>query len=274
MGKIKLTILLIFCLLQFLVKAADSTVNLKLIKTIPGGIANFSVDNLGNIYILTSSNQIKKFNEKFDSIGLFNDVKRYGNIYSIDASNPFKILVYYKDFLTIVVLDRFLNIRNTIDLRKQNIVQAKSICQSYDNNIWVFDELDAKIKKLDDNGKLLLESADFRLLFEEVPNPSQIIDADGLLYLYNSKFGFTVFDYYGAMKSSFSIFNWQDVQVSNSFLVGRDSNYFYKAKPQQLLMQKFKLNIDFKEAVKIITVSANLYVLQNGMLNIYGIQTK
>ncbi len=250
-------------------KAADSTVNLKLVTSIQGSFADFSVDNLGNIYLLTTTNQVKKLNEKFDSVGLFNDVKRYGNIYTIDASNPLKVLVYYKDFLTVVVLDRFLNIRNTIDLRRQNIVQARAVTQSYDNNIWVFDELDAKIKKLDETGKLLMESADFRMLFDEVPNPYKLIDADGFLYLYNAKHGFTVFDYYGALKSNYALTGWKDVQVQNGYLTGCDSNYLYKAKPQVLLLEKFKVNINLDSAIKIFNSASLLYVLKKEGLYIY-----
>lgn len=269
MEKLKYTITCFFCCLLLQANAADSTVNVKLVQTIQGSFADFSVDNLGNLYLLTTTNQIKKINEKFDSVGLFNDVKRYGNIYSIDASNPLKILVYYKDFLTIAVLDRFLNIRNTIDLRKQNIVQARAITQSYDNNIWVFDELDAKIKKLDETGKVLQESADFRLLFDEVPNPIKLIDADGLLYLYNAKHGFTVFDYYGAMKSNYSLVDWKDVQVQNDFVCGRDSLFLYKAKPQNLFLEKFKLNIDISHAIKVINQATLLYVLTKDGLQIF-----
>ena len=62
------------------------------------------------------------------------------------------------------MLDRFLNVRNTIDLRSSGILQARAVAQSYDNNYWVFDELESKIKKVDDNGKVLLESADFRMI--------------------------------------------------------------------------------------------------------------
>lgn len=274
MGKIKLVILSIFCLLQLSVNAADSTLNVKLIKTITGSFSDFSVDNLGNVYLITSTNQIKKLNEKFDSVGVFNDVKRYGNIYTVDVTNPLKVLVYYKDFLTVVILDRFLNARNTIDLRKQGIVQAKAICQSYDNNIWVFDELDAKIKKVDDNGKVLLESTDLRMVFNEVPNPSQIIDADGMLYLYNSKYGFTVFDYYGALKGKHPFLNWKDVQVQNKFLLGRDSSYSYKVQPQQLLETKFKINIDWGNASKVLTNGRLLYVLRKEALEIYGLPSQ
>jgi hypothetical protein len=71
----------------------------------------------------------------------------------------------------ILTLDRFLNIRNTIDLRKADILQAKAVAQSYDNNYWVFDELDNAIKKIDDNGNVLFKSSDFRVLFSEQYNP-------------------------------------------------------------------------------------------------------
>lgn len=68
------------------------------------------------------------------------------------------------------MLDRFLNVVNTIDLRKQNIFQAKAIGQSYDNKIWVYDEMENKLKKIDEDGKLLQETPDFRLIFNQSPS--------------------------------------------------------------------------------------------------------
>src|SRR4029079_5095559 len=121
-----------------------------------------------------------KLNQNLDSIGVFNDMRRYGNIYLLDVSNPLKIIVYYRDFTTILVLDRFLKLINTVDLRRYGILQAKAVAQSYDNNYWVFDELDNTLKKIDDAGDVLLQSADFRILFSEPYNPSYIIDEDGL----------------------------------------------------------------------------------------------
>ena len=180
---------------------ADTTLHLVNQKNIPAAYTNFYTDNLGNIFLVSKTNQVKKLNQNLDSFAVFNDVRRYGNIYSLDVTNPLKILVYYKDFTTILVLDRFLNIRNTIDLRKVDILQAKAVAQSYDNNYWVFDELDNTIKKIDDNGNVLFKSSDFRVLFSEQYNPSYIIDADGLLYLYDEKKGWLVFDYYGTYQN-------------------------------------------------------------------------
>ena len=125
--------------------AGDTTLQLQPEKIIAGSYADFYTDNLGNIFLVNKNNQIKKLNQNFDSVAVFNDVRRYGDIYLLDVNNPLKIAVYYKDFTTLLVLDRFLNTRNSIDLRKAGILQAKAVTQSYDNNYWIFDELDNAI---------------------------------------------------------------------------------------------------------------------------------
>jgi glutaredoxin-related protein len=124
--------LMIFCWLSVFSQGDSS---FQLVRTLKGDIADFTVDNLDNVYILTSRNQVKKFNANGDSVAVFNDVRKFGKATLVDVSNPLKVLLYYKDFATVVMLDRFLNVVNTIDLRKQNIFQAKAIGQSYDNKI-------------------------------------------------------------------------------------------------------------------------------------------
>ncbi|MEJ7681254.1 MAG: hypothetical protein WKG06_26085 [Segetibacter sp.] len=144
----KFSAILIACLFSLITYGQhDSILKVSMVRKLTGEIKDFTTDNLGNIYLLNFVNQIKKVNERGDSIAVYNDVRRYGKIYSIDATNPLKVLVFYKDFSAIVVLDRLLNARTAIDLRKQNILQVSTVTSSYDNNIWVFDELDSKIKK-------------------------------------------------------------------------------------------------------------------------------
>ena len=159
-------------------------------------IIEFTVDNLDNIYVLNSRNQVKKFNANGDSVGIYNDVKKFGQATLIDVSNPLKILLYYKDFATVVMLDRFLNSVNSIDLRKQNTLQAKAIGQSYDNKIWVYDEMENKLKKVGEDGKVIQETPDFRLLLGIAPSPIKIFDENRYVYLYDSVYGVYVFDYF------------------------------------------------------------------------------
>src|SRR5580698_4707089 len=92
----------------FAAASAQSESSFILSKTIQADIADFTVDNLGNIYLLSKDNQLKRLDAKGDSAAVYNAVSKYGNVYSIDATNPLKILLFYKDFSTVVIVDRFL----------------------------------------------------------------------------------------------------------------------------------------------------------------------
>lgn len=250
----------------------DTVLHLQPEKIIAGSYTNFYIDNLGNIYLVTKNNQVKKLNQKLDSAGVFNDVRRYGDIYLLDVSNPLKIIVYYKDFTTIAVLDRYLNIRNTLDLRVSGILQAKAVAQSYDNNYWVFDELDNTIKKIDDNGTILLQSADFRNLFGETYSPNRIIDESGFLYLYDEKKGWLLFDYYGAYKQHIDLAGWRDVQVSGSNLLGRDSVFLFSSVVKTFSNLKMLPGININSSVKIQRHLNKIFVLEKDGLHVYQIQ--
>lgn len=250
----------------------DSNLHLKLIKTIKGEYKDFTIDNLGNIFLISSSNQIKKLDNNYDSFAIFNDSKRFGDIFSIDVSNPLKVLVYYKDFATILTLDRQLNIKNVIDLRQQNISQVRAIAQSYDNNIWLFDEEDYKLKKIDDYGKLLSETPDFRLLFDGgTPYlPKNIIDMNGLLYLYHPKGGWKIFDYYGGFKTQYAFNDWQDVSVADGFLIGHDNLHFFAERPKDLQSLSNTTDIDLNKAKKVIVWKNIYYLLTQEGIEIYN----
>jgi hypothetical protein len=229
-------------------------------KTIAGNFSYFTIDNLENIYLLTNTNQLKKLSPNGDSV-VFNDVRKYGKLFSIDATNPLKILLYYKNYSTIVVLDRFLNVRNTINLRKQNIIKVKTIAASYDNNIWLFDEGDAKLKKVDDNGDILLETADFRNVFDSTPVPIQIVDRDKFVYLYDPAKGFYAFDYYGAFKNRLPFLNWSNTEAVANTLYGFSDISLYQYKQGSLDLKEYKLPPSFSSALQIKAGNGKVYVL-------------
>jgi hypothetical protein len=228
------------------------------------------VDHLGNVYTISRDNQLIKYNSNGDSIAVYNDVRRYGKIFSLDATNPLKLLLYHKDFSTIVILDRFLNVRNTIDLRRRNIFQVKAIGQSYDNGIWIYDEQDAKLKKLNDEGELMSESADFRLFMQEVPSPVQIVDEDRLVHLYDPKKGLFVFDYYGTLKNKIALLGWEDIQVVKGVVYGRKLFTLQQYQPGTLLLKEQPLQ-DILTGVSKMQISLNnFYTLKDGMISVYS----
>jgi hypothetical protein len=238
--------------------------------TISQDIVDFSVDNLGNIYVINRDNQLKKLSPRGDSLAVFNDVRRYGKIGSIDVTNPLKILVYYRDFTTIIELDRFLNLINTIDLRTQNILQAKAVGLAYDNNIWVFDELDAKLKRIADDGTLVDQSTDFRQLFDTVPDPVAVLDRDGLVYLYDTARGVYIFDHYGTLKTHLGFSGWKDFHVIGKNLLGRDDTKFYRYQQGTLNLQEEPIPAAYQGASHIHITPIVIYVLKKTGLEVYS----
>lgn len=242
------------------------------LKIIKGKYTSFTVDNLDNIYLITTTNQLKKINGNGDSAGVFNDVKRFGTLTAIDVTNPLKILLYYKSFATVVVLDRFLNTRNTINFRKQNIFSVQSITTSYDNNIWLFDEQDYKLKKIDDDGRLLQETTDFRMLFDSVPSPINLVDKDNFVYLYDTAKGFYIFDYYGAFKNRLPFLNWSNVAVSAKNMYGFSNSKLYSYELQSLTLKEYQLPGFLAEYSAIKAANGKLYLLKDGGVYIYQVK--
>ncbi|HSQ44904.1 MAG TPA: hypothetical protein VLM16_07890, partial [Ginsengibacter sp.] len=194
-------------------------------------ISSFTVDNLGELYIINTDNQLKKYDEQGDSIGVFNQVTKYGKLSYVEAQNPWKAILFYKNYSTIVLLDKYLNVLSSINLRKQNIFQVNALTTSYDNNIWLYDEQENKLKKIDDSGNKLFETVDFRLLFDSIPSPQKIIDSDGFVYLYDPDKGLYIFDYYGSFKSKLPFLHWTDITVIDKQIYGFDKENLYRYTP-------------------------------------------
>ena len=190
-----------------------------LLQTYSGDISHAAIDNLDNLYIVSSTGQIKKLNNRGDSVAVFNGIRNYGLLHTLDVTNPLKPLLFYKDFSTVVVLDRLLSRRTALDLRKAGVLRPIAIGLSYDNNLWVFDQFDNKLKKLDEAGNVLLQTNDFRQLFDQTISPQRIINDGGFVYLTDSAKGIYVFDNYGAFKRRVDLKGWRSIDVWDGRLV-------------------------------------------------------
>jgi hypothetical protein len=275
MNKLLIIIFLFFCAAKV---TAQSDSAFTLVKSISGDIVDFTVDNLDNIYILNSRNQVKKLNANGDSVAVYNDVKKFGQATLIDVSNPLKLLLYYKDYATVVVLDRFLNAVNVIDFRKQNIFQVKAIGQSYDNKMWIYDELEGKLKKIDEGGKLLQETPDFRMLLGQAPTPIKIFDENKYVYLYDSLKGVYVFDYFGALKNNIMIDHWQNFKVAGKYIFGSRSGILYRYEISSFRLDDWKMPEQIVKSKAFNFSATRLYALMenvnggNSTISIYLIR--
>jgi hypothetical protein len=228
-----------------------------------------ALDNLDNFYVVSSTGQVKKFNHRGDSVAVFNGVRNFGKLQSIDVTNPLKPLLFYKDFSTVVILDRLLATRSSIDLRRHNVLQPTAITLSYDNNIWVFDQFDNKLKKLDEAGNLLLQTTDFRQLFPQTITPQKLINDGQLLYLADSTQGVFVFDNYGAFKRKIPLMGWRNVDVWDGKLVRLGSREVIVYNPSNFTEQSQRFPSGFQPYLHSFTNHNKLVTFSGDSLRIY-----
>jgi hypothetical protein len=161
-----------------------------------------------------------------------------------------------------------------LDLRKHNLLQVKAIGQSYDNNIWIFDELEVKLKKIGDDGRMIDQSNDFRQIFDSTPSPSVIIDQDKLVYLYDDQKGVYTFDYYGGFKNRIPFTGWSDFTVINNSLFGRNKSDLYRYDAGTLELQQFAVPEFMNDAQKIVIRPGAVYLLRDGVIMVYSYGVK
>jgi hypothetical protein len=217
----------------------SQSVDWNVTKRISGRFDLVVPDESGNVYALTKEGQLKKYNTAMDSMGVFNDVRRYGKLYSISADNPLRALLFFRDFKMILVLDRFMQVVNRIDLRKSGIFQVRAVGQSYDNKIWIFDEQASKLKKIDNEGNVLIETADLRLALNETLIPTVLFDFGGLVYLYDPQKGLFSFDYYGALKSRIAFLGWNDIYPLGKNIIGHKGDKWVVYQPGTIDTKEF-----------------------------------
>ena len=262
--------ILLILMLSLQMAIAQENGQFTLTRTIHSDIVDFTVDNLGNLYVLNADNRLKKIGPKGDSLAVFNDVRQFGKISSMDVTNPLKILLYYKEFATIVMVDRFLTIVNSIDLRKINIFQAKAVGLAYDNNVWVYDELEAKLKRIGDDGTVISQTTDIRQFVDTVPDPASIINQSGLVYLYDSTKGVYIFDHYGAFLKKIQLPGILDFAVIDKNLLGRNNQYFFRYAAGTMNVQQEPIPAHYLPALKIRIMPNAVYVLKQTGLEIYS----
>jgi hypothetical protein len=265
----KRRILILLILTLQLHTQAQKAESWQYVKSISGQFSFFMPDELGNLFAITANGQFKKYNAQLDSMGVLNEIKRYGKPYSMSVENPLRSLLFFKEYKTVVVLDRLMQVVGKVDLRKAGIYQTQAVGQSYDNNIWTFDEQDSKLKKISTEGKLLFETPDLRLVFSEAILPTSLFDRNGYVYLYDPAKGLFIFDYYGAFKNRIALLNWSSIQSWGKRIVGYKEGKWLSYTPGEIDIQEFMLP-GSTDANPIRFIAEGFYVMDETGIHRYA----
>ena len=224
-------------------------------------------DRMGNIFLVSKTNQLYKYNAQ----GILQSTLNYaylGNISQIDASNPLEIYLFYRELNALVFLDNNLAFRGRLNLSDVGIIQASTAARSYSNGIWVFDQGDLQLKKLEKDGTLAQASGN-ALQFANHKNlsASRILDNGDKIYVNDSSEGVMVFDLFANYLKTIPIKGKEEIKImgENLFFIDKRHLISYQLKRYQrdtlLLPQSDNLGFSLEKE--------KLYLLNEKGLRIY-----
>ena len=231
----------------------------------------FTTDGLANLYSINNKYEIIKYNAK----GLENF--RYSNTRLdapefIDATDPFNILVFYPDYQTVILLDRTMTETAVLNLIDFDYFNVNAVAVSSDNKLWIYDELNFRLKKIDRNGEVVQESDDLSLLLRKDFKPNFITEREQKVFVNDPEVGILVFDFFGQYIKTLDFKGLDEFQVFRDFIIFRDTDgILQKYHLKSLLVSPLKMPENFSTSGKIRYETGYLFAETNGFVKIYSL---
>lgn len=210
MKKIPALLLLVLLNFYYTLLAQDTT-RFDQVNVIPSDIDFFTTDNQSNIYTV-KANILTKYDKTGKLLYKYSN-KNFGNITFVDASNMLKVLVFYRNYLQAVFLDNTLSVNgDPIGLDKLNFIQAQLICSSHNNGMWIYDQQNLELVRIDQNLEHTQQTGNLAALLGMEMHPDYLIEYNNQVYLNNPGIGILVFDIYGTYYKTIPVKNAKQFQ--------------------------------------------------------------
>ena len=258
----------IIILSLFLLGSAFQDSKFTLVSSVPSNFTSVTSDNLGNIY-LTKGDIL----EKYDSEGKFMknlSNKALGNITFVDAQNPLKILLYYRSFQQIVLLDNMLAPSgNPISLDALGYSQATLVCTSHNNGLWIYTPQNSELIRFEQNLTLSRQTGNITQLTGIKITPNFLTEQNHQVFLNDTANGILIFDIYGTYNRTIPLKGLSHFQVSNEKIFylkdGKLKSYDLRTLEEQ------ELSLPAGDVLDVRTEKEKLYLLKQKSLDIYSV---
>lgn len=178
----------------------------------------FTTDQTGSYYEIYSNQIIKIGKNGQRQFTYSNNI--LGEISSVDVSNPMKIVVFFKDFSKVVVLDNTLTEQGgVLDLNEISLEETSLVCTSYNNGIWYYNPVKFQLTRIENTINITNTSANISTLLNKNIQPNFLVEFNNRVYLNDSTQGVLVFDIYGTYLKTLPIFGLTTFQVKEKYLL-------------------------------------------------------
>jgi hypothetical protein len=231
----------------------------------------FTVDNFGNFYFVKGDNIIKT-DKNFNTIAEFSD-KSKGNIGSIDALDPFRLMIFYPQFNSIVFLDKVFNqIRSTIFLDDIESFSIAAVCSSNSGSFRIFNNNCHCIQLIDNNLRIIQQSSSLNFLPFNA-NIIKILEINDHVLALDDAGSFYIFDIFGTFISVFNDVKVKDVTSYRNIVVFLDNqntiNIFNPSSKGKHEIQKIAELKNVKEIKSFAIHENQIFVLYDKRLIIF-----
>ena len=261
--------LLLLCILfPFFVSSQDSIV-WKLDWKLNVENPVWDIDSFGNL-ILSYKDKL----EKYDSVGhqtFSQSNKHWGQLSSIDASNPMKVLLFSENQQLISYVDNTLSKQQDfIDLNNHELSYVTLVATSgQPDKFWVFDQDNSKIALIARNVLQQQRIENIRGLLG-CQDVKQLIEKDNNLYLIDEQQGILKFDVYGTFVAKWEVKGINFIHIENELVYFAQSNALLV---MELETEKIHVyNFPIPGVLKIKKDSNSLYLETSSEILKYSIQ--
>ena len=167
-------------------------------------ILSASLDLSGNIYVADVEGNITKYDTTGNQLATYSPDKRKV-VNHIEADRPLRIFAFNKGLQEFLFLDKFLRVIQEIPIANiRQIGFARLATLSADNNIWVYDENDQALKKINiENSQILLQTP-----LQSIASSLDLTfmkEHQNMLYISDQTIGVLVFDQFGNYQQTIPI---------------------------------------------------------------------
>lgn len=184
-----------------------------------------TTDNIGNVFVI-ADNQVLKFSPSGKPLQNFSDM-RQGELRTVDAGNPLKVLLFYPDMARITLLGTQFAPQSTIELRNIGIQQPTLACNSQNTGYWVYDLQDFQLKKIDLNLQLQFQSGNLLQTTGKRIVPNFMLEYNNRVYINDPVNGILVFDQFGSYFKTIPVTGLYQFQVKGNELLYLKENKLF-----------------------------------------------
>lgn len=246
-----------------------SQATLQNIKTISTTAKTIHLDQLQQLYLVKANNTLLKFDVKGEQQFEYSN-SLLGDITLVDVTDPLNIAIYYADYQSIVLLDRNLTELQVISLFDLGFGQVPTIGISNNQSIWLYDENDFKLKRIDRQGKVVFESGDLSMNIGRSIQPLQLLERNNKIFVNDPEQGIFVFDLFGQYLYHLNIQDLSSFQVLDNHLIYFENNELKSWNLQSRLessFAKWKAKEDIQQV--LVDQQQHFYVLKKDIIEVY-----